>query len=287
MEKNNDFTIDFIGVGDQKAASTWIFECLKEHPEICGSSKKETSFFRSKKYKQEGLDYYKKFFKHCSKDKLKGEFTAHYFNDEKAMERIYHHFPEVKLIISLRNPVERTYSHFKLRRNKKEIISTYEDSWKAIKKEDNLIEWGKYGKYLEKWLKLFPQENFKFIFYEDIKSCPIETMKELYSFLEVKKDFTPPSGKEKKNASGGMRMKFKIPFLTSFLHKVTVKIKNCNKHSNLPCIKQIKRSVGSGSNLAPFRFIFASFMYPFFHLNARTCIPHFENNVDMFIDKKY
>jgi hypothetical protein len=71
------------------------------------------------------------------------------------------------------------------------------------------------------------------------------------------------------------------------MKKGKVMIKICNKNSNLPCIKQITRSVGSGINLTPFRFIFASFMNPFFHLIARTCTPHFEDNADIFIDKRY
>ena len=46
--KKVDFKVDFIGIGVIKAATTWIFQCLKEHPEICGSSRKEIRFLLQK-----------------------------------------------------------------------------------------------------------------------------------------------------------------------------------------------------------------------------------------------
>ncbi len=45
MKPNNDFKIDFIGIGATKSGTTWIAQCLKEHPQICGSSIKEINFF--------------------------------------------------------------------------------------------------------------------------------------------------------------------------------------------------------------------------------------------------
>jgi len=66
MNKDN-FKIDFIGIGAMKAASTWIFEALKEHPEICVSSEKETNFFNNDYNYRKGLKWYKKFFRNAMK----------------------------------------------------------------------------------------------------------------------------------------------------------------------------------------------------------------------------
>lgn len=113
MENNHKQSPDFIGIGVMKAATTWIFQCLVEHPDICGSSKKEIHFFdRPENYKK-GLEYYKAFFNNCSHDKVKGEYTPRYIFSKDAPELIYKNFLDVKIIACLRNPVDRAASHYK------------------------------------------------------------------------------------------------------------------------------------------------------------------------------
>ncbi|MFX0073102.1 MAG: sulfotransferase domain-containing protein, partial [Candidatus Hermodarchaeota archaeon] len=110
---NSSFAPDFIGIGAMKAASEWILSCLDEHPEICVTSYKEINFFNKPYNYEKGLKYYYKFFSHCPKDKIKGEFTPSYMLSPMSADLIYKTFPQVKLIVCLRNPAERAYSDYR------------------------------------------------------------------------------------------------------------------------------------------------------------------------------
>lgn len=89
---------DFIGIGVMKAASTWIFRSLQEHPEICSCTKKEIRFFNTPYNYQKGINYYLSFFENCPDKKIKGEFTPFYILYPQVPLLIYKHFPDVKIM---------------------------------------------------------------------------------------------------------------------------------------------------------------------------------------------
>ncbi len=132
MTLNKKQKIDFIGIGAAKAASTWIFTCLNEHPEICSDSRKETNFFSRYYNYKKGIKYYYSLFSHCSEDKIKGEFSPTYISSPQAPYLIYKHFPEVKLIACLRNPVDRAYSEYNFRVRTKSGIYIYKTKFILI-----------------------------------------------------------------------------------------------------------------------------------------------------------
>ncbi|MFW6174033.1 MAG: hypothetical protein ACOC5T_09840 [Elusimicrobiota bacterium] len=73
---NNDFKVDFLGIGWPRCATSWIYECLKEHSEICMAEKKETHYF-TVNFKK-GINYYHDCFKHCDLNAIKGEYSPDY-----------------------------------------------------------------------------------------------------------------------------------------------------------------------------------------------------------------
>ena len=94
----------FVGVGVGHSGTTWLFNCLDEHPEISGSKPKETKFFREEFDK--GLAYYqKKFFTNKNASVL-GEFTPSYIYNPEIAKRIKESFPNTKIIVVLRDPLE-------------------------------------------------------------------------------------------------------------------------------------------------------------------------------------
>ncbi len=198
--QNKDFKVDFIGIGVMKAASSWIFKCLMEHPEICGSSKKELHFFdRPDNYKKE-IDYYKSFFNNCSHNKVKGEYTPSYIFFKEVPKLIYKHFPEVKLILCLRNPIERAYSHYlhALSKSEKWSFKTFEE---ALGQRPEFLERGFYYQQLKKYFNLFPKENILVLIYEDIAKDPLRFVQNIYNFLEVNPNFVPQVAFQKSNTS--------------------------------------------------------------------------------------
>ncbi|MFC1837410.1 sulfotransferase [Thermodesulfobacteriota bacterium] len=185
--------IDFMGIGTPRAGTTWIFHCLKTHPQICMSLVKETYFFHEflkVQSRHKGLEFYRRYFRHCTPDKVIGEFTPHYLTDPDAPRLIKDFFPDIKLIVSLRNPVERLYSLFNFWNVRgKHDIATFEEFIDREKKDAVCTNY--YHKYLANYLELFPEENILILIYEDIARDPQAFIKTVYRFLGVEQDFVP------------------------------------------------------------------------------------------------
>jgi hypothetical protein len=200
MKKQENFNIDFVGIGAPKSATTWLAQCLREHPEICfPKSAKELHFFNkrhiaygnkaeNKSYEVKGIKWFIKQFRHCKKNQKKGEFSVSYLYDIVACRRLKKHFPNIKIIVSLRNPIDMIYSGYLHGKRYGDYSKSFEE---VIKEDSYLPEKGFYAKYLPNYLKNF--KNIKIIFIEDIKKNPKKVIKEVYSFLGVDKNFTPPS----------------------------------------------------------------------------------------------
>jgi len=206
----NDFKIDFIGVGAPKTGTTWIARCLSEHPQICFSKAKEINFFNKENFfyiknqvmgdawnYKKGLDWYKGYFNHCGKGAVKGEFSTYYLYDKETPELIKKHFPEAKIIIVLRNPAELFHSHYNHAASQWKMPPAEE----AIRDEGGFVKYGFYSKYIERYLKVFPKEQVLIMVYDDLKNNPESFIKKIYGFLGVDDGFNPPSLREVVNAT--------------------------------------------------------------------------------------
>ena len=206
------FSVDFIGIGAHRCGTTWIYRCLEEHPDICVSSAKEVEFFNTTQMfwrpdlqgtsnYPKGLEWYKSHFHHCSKEKIKGEFSPIYLYDPDVPERIFSHYPHVKLLTILRNPIERLYSHYKYTKLKGfyTLPETFEE---VVEKEKDFIEQGFYYQYLKRYLCVFPRSSIFVMLYEDLEREPLKFIKRLYKFLGVDDDFVPSIVNKRVNTAG-------------------------------------------------------------------------------------
>lgn len=218
--KTDDFTLDFVGIGAERAATSWIATVLREHPEVCFSKPKETHFFDDKdphlfavkSFRYEwGMDWYKKHFAHC-KNAVMGEFSPSYLYRKVSARRIQKHFPNVKIIVSLRDPVERAFSQY-LHDQQIGLIKNISFE-KALKQYENYFEKGLHYKHLAFYYSLFPAGNILVLLVDDIKKNPKCEIAKLYKFLGLKGvDFVPESLNKKLNvASKGV-----FPALNNFL----------------------------------------------------------------------
>ena len=207
MGKKQNFKVDFIGIGADRSGTTWLANCLTEHPEICFSREKELYFFNdlvrhflkitNPRYLR-GMKWYKSFFDHCSATSIKGEFTPTYMYCRVAAERINLNFPDVKLIAILRNPVERAFSQY-LHNVRGGVIREMSFE-QALNEVDSYVEKGLYFKHLSKFYSIFPKENIKIVVMDDIKSDPVKVIKSVYEFLNLKNtEFLPASVNKKVN----------------------------------------------------------------------------------------
>ncbi|MFW9773019.1 MAG: sulfotransferase domain-containing protein [Candidatus Heimdallarchaeota archaeon] len=208
---------DFIIAGAMKSGTSFLINFLSEHPYIkIPAYQKEIHFFDNHFYN--GINWYKSYFptkisrqfyrKFKKINFITGEKSPYYIFHPLVPQRIYSLLPKVKIIILLRNPVKRAYSHYNHSvRNKRENL-TFEE---AIKKEterlkgekDKIIKSRKYrsrkyanysyltrGIYvnqIKNWYKYFPKEQILVIKSEEMYRYPQDVMNRVYEFLGLPK----------------------------------------------------------------------------------------------------
>jgi hypothetical protein len=107
---------DFLIVGAQKAATSSLYYYLSQHPNIIGSRPKEVCFFDRDENYSKGINWYRKNFPKTkiTKEAKYFEATPAYIYRSFAAERIYNFNPKIKIIVILRDPVERAFSAWKM-----------------------------------------------------------------------------------------------------------------------------------------------------------------------------
>lgn len=212
--KEKKFTPDFIGIGAPRCGTTWIYDCLSEHPEICTSDIKETNFFRSRFTGCDSLEKYKDHFSHCGEEKIKGEFSSSYFHNKEALRNIKRACPDVKIILSLRNQVDKLISTFyDTNRHKKNITKTdFENFFGDFLNKETFL----YSDKVDFILDTFKKDQIHIIIFENLKENPDNIIKNLYSFLGVESNFAPKAAYKKSNSKDS----YYFPRLMLSLNKV-------------------------------------------------------------------
>ena len=135
---------DFVIIGAQKCGTTSLYDYLCRHPQICSALVKEVDYFDKGFHR--GVLWYRSNFPLCStierrkklqsQNILTGEASTGYLFHPHAPARMAQVIPDAKLIVLLRNPVERAYAHYQhnLRRGREPL--TFED---AVRNEDERL----------------------------------------------------------------------------------------------------------------------------------------------------
>ena len=186
---------DFLIIGCMKSGTSQLTYFLSQHPNI-GCFYNEVHFF-DRDFKQ-GREWYKKRLPRKNKDVfVTGEDSPNYICDEKVPSRVFSMYPNIKLIAILRNPVDRTYSHYNMRVRHKWEPLPFE---KAVELEEikdvsyvkdrtpptyPYLETSMYAKHLKRWFSFFSQDQILIIFTEDLKNDPLNTLNRVCDFLGV------------------------------------------------------------------------------------------------------
>ena len=215
-ESEKEPVVDFIGVGVNRCGSTWIYKVLSAHPYIFCYPGKETHFFN--RYWKRGVSWYASCFSAAQRSQIRGEFTQEYSDDKEVIRRIHDTIPNVKIIIAIRDPVDRLRSAWKYNYNKgKHNFTRFEDYLNNC--ED--LQWhrGLYQQKLSLLTKLFPSSHIHIVNYENLLRNPHEKKKKLYGFLGVSSSVGMPAEiiAQKINASSNRSPRFF--FFFSLVHK--------------------------------------------------------------------
>ncbi|UTA68757.1 sulfotransferase [Emticicia sp. 21SJ11W-3] len=204
-EYNLNKRIDFIGIGVQKAGTTALYYYLNKHPDILMSKYKELHYFSNLNidFEEESRINYSNYHQNFdwTTPGIRGEITPRYCYLERCIPLIHQYNPAIKIIMILRNPVERAYSHWNMRLQKKEIgNSTFANCLKAeilrmnfdIKfnqmPEDDYIRRGFYSKQIRHIFDYFPSQQVLILKYEDFRDNQYQHLLRIFDFLGVNGD---------------------------------------------------------------------------------------------------
>jgi len=173
--------INFLFIGADRCGSKSMHYILNQHPNCFVPSIADPYFF-DRKY-DKGFDWYHKFFKNVlNTHSAIGELSHDYIHSKLAAQRIYDYNPNIKLVITLRNPIDRTYSSYASALSAGVINETFEQ---AIDNIPMFIENSLYADKLDFYFSIFKKEQIKVLFFDDLLVNPILFYKDLFSFLKL------------------------------------------------------------------------------------------------------
>lgn len=202
---------NFFIVGAARSGTTSLDRYLSQHPEIYITPKKETHFFAADYFPScftgpgddrlnelliRDEDRYTKLFTSAAGAKAIGESSAFYLCFPQTAERIAQAVPDAKIIILLREPVERAYSaYMHLLRDGRETLGFAEGLDCEEERKQQGFEpmwWYKelslYYSQVNRYLEVFGRQQVKVLLYEELFSSPERVLRDIFSFLQVKED---------------------------------------------------------------------------------------------------
>jgi hypothetical protein len=191
--------VHFLVCGTQKGGTTALDTYLRQHPEICMPNRKELHFFDIEyNFRYQNVDYkkYHSFFDPQPDHLISGEVTPIYMYWQASPRRIWEYNPQMKLIILLRNPIQRAFSHWNMNRIRADETLTF---WEALNIEEDrrrktlpyqdrvfsYLDRGLYSEQLRRLLRFFPRNQLLIIKSKNLREHPQSVMDELSKHLGI------------------------------------------------------------------------------------------------------
>lgn len=196
----------FVIVGAQRSGTTYLYELLKEHPEICMSApmRPEPKYFLKRSLQQVDIEnYFSSFFRHCGPEhKVTGEKSTSYYECEESARLLSATFPDAMIIFLLRDPVKRALSNYFFSYNHGLESRSLDDVFVRRKPVSdkipqnisvdpfNYLGRGVYVEFIKMYQKYFPAKQIKVIVFEEFVNN-LQQIQKLYRDLGVESSFVP------------------------------------------------------------------------------------------------
>jgi hypothetical protein len=188
----------FFIVGPPRTGTTWLYEILRSST-VLPAPTKETRFFDQ--HYRRGLDWYLAHFPASNEQRPMGEVAPTYFASANARERIAKLLPNAKVVCVFRNPVERVFSLYRLKRAYGMSRWAFDQ---AILEDPELLESGRYATHLKAWFKAMGEQQVLVAVYEDLKRDPQKYLNTITDFIGVARISLVDSQLRFINASEGL-----------------------------------------------------------------------------------
>jgi len=244
------FMVNFLIAGTQKGGTAALMHFLFQHPEICMAPCKEVHLFDSNNYNEalspdEINKIYKNSFPNYKDQEIIGEATPDYMYHPIVAKRIMQYNPHMKIILLLRNPIERASSHYGMRVRKAReslpfilaILIEMARLWfgkhnytfirPAPRYSFSYLDRGFYSKQLMNLYKYFPKEQILIINSDMLLKDHANTIKTVYNFLGIKDmSFIPKHELLKMTQIKYKPSIFESWLLNKIFHKEIIKLEN-------------------------------------------------------------
>ena len=198
--------VDFFIVGAAKSGTTSLYNYLFKHPEVCMSSIKEPNFFSNKLLNEQKMYYkdiridsiekYHNLFNKNINNKICGEASVSYLFYDKIAKQIKKYNKNAKIIIMLRNPIERAFSHYLMDLRLGFVNESFDSIIYRNSKNKNqhlhyqqYVKVGNYSSQVLKYFDSFGKENILIINYDDFVKSPSLEFKKTCKLLQISKQF--------------------------------------------------------------------------------------------------
>jgi hypothetical protein len=201
---------NFIVIGAAKAGTTALYWYLAEHPAVFMSPVKETNYFAYgldaggqllcgapdfHRFRVKSLNEYERLFAAAGDATAVGEASPIYLECPQSATRIRELLPAVRIICSLRHPVDRAYSDYvmTLRHEGRRFDPARELSASSAwaRPDSHWMRIGRYHEHLSRYFDAFPRDQIHVFLFDDLKQSPPGVMQDVYQFLEVDPAFVP------------------------------------------------------------------------------------------------
>jgi hypothetical protein len=192
--------LDFVIAGAQKGGTCTLDAIFRKHPQIQMARRKETHFFDDEKHHWEAPDYDKldAYFPRLD-DRLRGEATPVTLYWRPAIRRLHQYNPDIKLILLLRNPVERAFSHWRMEystgRDSMPFSAAIREGRNRVQSQAEVeglhryfsyVERGLYGQQLTYLLDYFPRQQIHWEIAEEFFADQAATLQRLATYLAIR-----------------------------------------------------------------------------------------------------
>jgi hypothetical protein len=187
---------DFLYAGMPKAGSTWLYEALRANPDVFVPDAKGLDFFD--RNFDRGIDWYLGHFAGAAGAKVAGELSHDTYACPEAPRRIREHFPDMRLIVCLREPGDAARSILQWWSTHTHAFGRSVESMTDHPHYRALLS---YRANLERLLEEFDRSQLLLLFYEDLGRAPQDFLRDVQRFLGLDPSFEPPSLDRKVNVS--------------------------------------------------------------------------------------
>jgi hypothetical protein len=264
---------NFFVCGTVKAGTTSLYNYLQQHPEVYMSPIKEPHHFATDLRVSEFNPFYAKnlktditedlagdladinmiaaivqsrpqyleLFRDVKDEKAIGEVSTSYMYSAAAANEIFKYNPKAKIILSLRNPISRAYSHYLMNYRSGAVRGQFHDELVAdINRQPKgwglsrlYLDHGYYYQQVKRYFDLFPREQILVLIFDELSKNPDAVMKKVYDFLGVSSDF--------KSQTDVIHNKAKIP--VSGMARMIINQQTIIKIAGMLVPKKIRRYV--------------------------------------------